>query len=193
MILRVAERLFSERSIDAVSTREILKESGVNPAAIHYHFGSKPNLVEALLEARMSHLTERQDHWLRAVESAEAPEASEVIACFTRPITEIAHEPNGEFTVRFLAEAANHPGFMESYLAKSAAVFDRKLAAVSRITPGLTQDQRVAWTRFASTLAFRILGSRIYTSESGRHLPEIPKLEDQVAWFLRAAIPGGEA
>src|SRR5262245_35542025 len=39
-ILRAAERLFAERGIDAVSTREIIEAAGVNSGSIHYHFGT---------------------------------------------------------------------------------------------------------------------------------------------------------
>ncbi|WP_235736613.1 TetR/AcrR family transcriptional regulator [Nocardioides alcanivorans] len=192
LILAAAEQLFAVHGIEGVSTRRILKESGVNPAAIHYHFGSKHNLVDALLTTRIASLSEKQDQWLRKVETEEVPTPTAVIACFTRPIVEITEEPQGEFTVKFLAEAANHPDFMESYLDKSVTTVKRKAAAVARVTPGLTREQQVAWTRFATTLAFRTLGSRIYTSGEGLPSADISSLEKQVSWFLLLAIPDQE-
>src|SRR5450631_4411815 len=48
-ILKSAERLFAKSGIDAVSIRDITDAAGVNTAAIHYHFGSKSGLIEALL------------------------------------------------------------------------------------------------------------------------------------------------
>ena len=48
-LLAAAERLFAEKSYDAVSTRELTEAAGVNLAAIQYHFGSKAKLfVEAI-------------------------------------------------------------------------------------------------------------------------------------------------
>jgi AcrR family transcriptional regulator len=48
-----AERLFAEHGYDAVSVRSINAAAGVNPGAIHFHFGSKQGLVVALLESRL--------------------------------------------------------------------------------------------------------------------------------------------
>ena len=44
-LLDVAERLLAERGLDGVSLRRINTEAGLNPAAIHYHFGSKSALI----------------------------------------------------------------------------------------------------------------------------------------------------
>ena len=53
-LLDVAERLFARRGIDAVSLREIVRESGQNNlSAAHYHFGSRQALMGALLARRI--------------------------------------------------------------------------------------------------------------------------------------------
>jgi len=43
-LLKVAERLFSKKGYQAVSTRELAEAAGVNLGAIQYHFGSKDKL-----------------------------------------------------------------------------------------------------------------------------------------------------
>jgi len=55
-LLDVAERLFLARGYDAVSVRTINAEAGMNPAAVNYHFGTKQDLVAALLEDRLAQL-----------------------------------------------------------------------------------------------------------------------------------------
>jgi AcrR family transcriptional regulator len=52
-IIETAERLFAERGFDGTSVRDIAHEAGVNIAMISYYFGSKENLMEALLEWRV--------------------------------------------------------------------------------------------------------------------------------------------
>lgn len=53
-LLDVAERLFARRGIDAVSLREIVRESGQNNlSAAHYHFGSREALIGALVARRI--------------------------------------------------------------------------------------------------------------------------------------------
>jgi len=49
-ILAATDRLFGVLGFDATTTRDIAEASGVNKALIHYHFGSKDELLETLLE-----------------------------------------------------------------------------------------------------------------------------------------------
>ncbi|MGD0871494.1 MAG: TetR/AcrR family transcriptional regulator [Bryobacteraceae bacterium] len=48
-ILDAAERLFGEQGYGATSLRHIIAEAGVNLAAIHYHFGTKEDLLDQLI------------------------------------------------------------------------------------------------------------------------------------------------
>lgn len=48
-ILEVAERLFALNGFDATSVRDIAKEANVNIAMISYYFGSKQNLLTAII------------------------------------------------------------------------------------------------------------------------------------------------
>ena len=52
--MSTAERLFGDHGIDGVSLRAINAAAGVGPAAVHYHFGSKQGLLEAVLLERGS-------------------------------------------------------------------------------------------------------------------------------------------
>lgn len=49
-ILDAAENLFSRNGFDATSTRDIADKAGVNVAMISYYFGSKENLLLAIIE-----------------------------------------------------------------------------------------------------------------------------------------------
>ncbi len=56
-ILAAAAELFGELGFDATSTRDIAARSGVNKALLHYHFGSKDELLAALLDGYYGALT----------------------------------------------------------------------------------------------------------------------------------------
>lgn len=49
-LLQIALHLASEKGAAAVSVRQIAKEAGVTPAMVHYYFGSKHGLFEAVLD-----------------------------------------------------------------------------------------------------------------------------------------------
>ena len=44
-ILDAAERLFAAHGFAGTSLRAVTKEAGVNLAAVHYHFGTKEDLL----------------------------------------------------------------------------------------------------------------------------------------------------
>ena len=48
-ILNTAERLFGDQGYAATSLRHIIAEAGVNLAAIHYHYGSKEELLDEVV------------------------------------------------------------------------------------------------------------------------------------------------
>lgn len=56
-ILKATDQLFGELGFDATSTRDIAERSGVNKALIHYHFGTKDDLLEVLLDGYYDRLT----------------------------------------------------------------------------------------------------------------------------------------
>lgn len=68
-ILDAAERLFADHGFAATSLRNIVGEADVNLAAVHYHFGSKEALIEAVLERRIVPLNSER---LRLLDLAEA-------------------------------------------------------------------------------------------------------------------------
>ncbi len=72
-ILDTAERLFAENGYSATSLRHIIAEAGVNLAAIHYHFGSKQDLLDQLVLRKAGPLNERRLKLLDQFETEAAP------------------------------------------------------------------------------------------------------------------------
>ena len=68
-LLDAAERLLAERGLAGTSVRAVCAEAGANVAAVHYHFGSKDALADAVLERRMGELTKRRVAMLEPLES----------------------------------------------------------------------------------------------------------------------------
>jgi len=69
-ILDATERLFARQGVGATSLRAITAEAGVNTAAIHYHFGSKQGLLEAVLARRFAPLNQERLKRLEQLEVA---------------------------------------------------------------------------------------------------------------------------
>src|SRR5262245_32536031 len=84
--MRAAEQLFAQQGVDRVSLREIAIAAGQrNVSAATYHFGSKRELIEAILER---HSRPIQDSWVATLQAD--PEGKlglhELIELLVRPI-----------------------------------------------------------------------------------------------------------
>ncbi|WP_300543169.1 TetR/AcrR family transcriptional regulator [Maricaulis sp.] len=71
-ILDAAEALFAQAGFEAVSMRQIAGESGVDTALIHYYFGTKAGVIDAVLERRAEMVNERRSVSLKAYAKAHA-------------------------------------------------------------------------------------------------------------------------
>ncbi len=100
-LLDTAERRFAEHGLEGVSLRSINAEAGLSPAALHYHFGSKQALVEALLQRQMPALMERRRQLLDALDDGDAPSARAVLTALAQPLAELLAE-GGEAGLRYL-------------------------------------------------------------------------------------------
>ncbi len=107
-LLDAAEALFAERGLAAVSLRAINAAAGLSPAALHYHFGTKQALVQAILLRRMPELMARRGALLDELAgSSDPPDAPAVVDAFLRPLVELVlGEPEaGRRYIRFIARA----------------------------------------------------------------------------------------
>ena len=91
-LITAGERLFARYGLDAVSVRDITAAAKANTAAVHYHFGSKRGLIEAILEARAAEVGRRRGEFLDRIEAAPDPTLRDVVAALVIPTAELARD-----------------------------------------------------------------------------------------------------
>ncbi|MGY0489309.1 TetR/AcrR family transcriptional regulator [Streptomyces sp. WG-D5] len=103
-LLDAAEHLFLTRGYEQVSVRAVNAAAGMNPAAVHYHFGTKEDLVAALLQSRLGPLwaAPLAEVERRAAEGS-APRVEEFVAVLVRPLDELTGTPHGRLLLHLLA------------------------------------------------------------------------------------------
>ncbi len=86
-ILDSAEYLFSENGVNGASLRAIVAHAGVNTAAVHYHFGSKNGLLEAVFARRVVPIAEERMKLLAACRAGDGrpPLLHQIISAFLEP------------------------------------------------------------------------------------------------------------
>src|SRR5882724_4007233 len=86
-ILDSAERLFADRGVEATSLRAIIADARVNLAAIHYHYHSKEELLDAVLMRRIEPVNRERLEMLEAY--GENPSLEAVLEAFIAPAVRV--------------------------------------------------------------------------------------------------------
>jgi AcrR family transcriptional regulator len=152
-LLEAAERLFAVQGFKGVPVRAIADAAGVNPAMIHYYFGDKQGLHQAVLENALQPLFDRLRGWVESRES-ERGDIRVLVDVYVRAVATrpwipallmrevLAHE--GPFRERFVREIAPRgAGTLVRAIASEQAAgrlradLDPKLAALSLVSMAL--------------------------------------------------------
>lgn len=98
-LLDAAEELLLQYGYETVSVRAICQQAEANPAAVHYHFGSKEQLVAALLEARLAPVwSDRLDEI-----SARTLTVAELVEAVCAPMDDLLDDPVGALRLSLLS------------------------------------------------------------------------------------------
>ncbi len=193
-ILEVAERLFAEQGLDAVSLRSVTAEAGVNIAAVNYYFGSKGALLQAMTQRFFRSVNEEQ---LRRLEDIEAktqiPSVQELLIAYTSPIFDVFDSPRGRewvqalIMIRTATPIGSTSAVMEGE--NGTEVTSRYYEALRRALPSLPPDE--LWWRFERT------HSLLMANQGRRVVQDTNKGKtgrDERAWlltFLAGALETG--
>jgi AcrR family transcriptional regulator len=158
-LLDAAERLFATGGLDAVSVRDITEAAGANTAAIHYHFGSKQDLMAALVERRAERIGRRRQELLARLGQRSDIELRDVVEALVLPTAELAaDEEGGQHYVALLAALGGHPELVSLLIGAYDPYTEQYLQALARVTPDLPEDVRMLRFAVGKDLVNRLLG-----------------------------------
>ena len=150
-ILDAGERLFVEHGFEATSLRSLTTAAGVNLAAVHYHFGSKEELFQAVLTRRLDPMNQERIDLLAKVEreSAGRPLSCEkVLFAMLIPALRLARDEKrgGKDFLRLVGRAYADPApFIRHFLsAQYAGMIGRYKEAFLKALPHLSR-QELTW------------------------------------------------
>ncbi len=86
-ILDAAEQFFADKGFNGTSLREITSQAEVNLAAVNYHFGSKKELIKAVMSRYMNELSPKLESALQNVcKNDTPPNLEQVFGAFVGPL-----------------------------------------------------------------------------------------------------------
>jgi AcrR family transcriptional regulator len=141
-IVSVAERLFAERGVDAVSLIEIGKAAGQrNRSAVQYHFRDKAGVLEAIRLKHAPPIEERREQMLDALGAEGQRDLRSLVEVLVRPVAdEVRDSDGGAAYVKLNAALIGHPRFpLLSRRATRNPTADRLLRLLSKAAPTLPE------------------------------------------------------
>lgn len=191
-ILDVAEQLFAERGLDAVSLRTINTEAGYSVAALHYHFGTRDGLIEALLGRAQPPMLQRREQMIRELRDGGGPPPLHgIVAALVMPLAaSVLEDPvRGSRTLRFLARLYfDRSTWMSSMLDDSLEIF---MPLVRQALPGIDRHTLVTRWVMAAELTLGFV-SRLPTFEGGLTKAKRSELEAAFAELVNFIVGGLE-
>jgi len=188
-ILDIAERLFGEQGYGATSLRQVIAEAGVNLAAVHYHFGSKEELLDAVVLRGASPLNEERIALLERYEgeAAPAPVAVEKVlhAIVAPTFMKLKRSPQfAQLMGRLLGEGLM-PGMLGRHFKPTV---DRFIGAMRRSLPDLPQEELFWRIQFMfGAMAQTLLGRHLFPEALGGPA-DTSEVVDRLISFLAAGF-----
>ncbi len=175
-LLDVAERLFSDQGYGATSGRQITIQAEANIAAIHYHFGGKKELLQAVLVRRQGPITNARLERLDALQARpdHPPTVEEILAAFLEPALYRARHPDNptarisKLVSRLLIEKPKDLGGIVT--APFAGVLLRFIDALRQALPGISRQE--IFVRMSM-----VVGVLIHIASGMQEAPMLPDIE----------------
>ena len=102
-LLRQAERLFARRGLWQVTVREITEAAGQrNVSALHYHFGSRAGVCQAILESHGAPIDAERGELLAGL--GPDPSARDLVVALLVPYSAALETPAGRDYLRIVAQ-----------------------------------------------------------------------------------------
>jgi AcrR family transcriptional regulator len=175
LIVATAERLFAEQGVAAVSNRQVSEASGqANNFAVGYHFGTKADLVLAIVRRHAPSIERRRAEILAATKGSS--DLRDWIGCLVRPITEhLASLGSPSWYARFIAQATTDPAFRRIVIDETGASASMQeiIEGVSRLMPVLPDDVREERGAMSRQLIVHMLAERERALQEGTATPRL--------------------
>jgi len=172
-ILAAAERLFAEYGVFAVSNRQVSEAAGQgNNAAVNYHFGTKADLVRAIVRKH----AERIEHLRRRMlaELGDNADIRDWVSCLVRPSTEhLAELGSPTWYARFGAQVMTDPTLRGILIdeALTAPSLQQVLDGLNRCLPDLPEEVRAERGAMARQLMVHMAAERERALAEGTSTP----------------------
>ena len=166
-MIRTATTLFAERGIHAVSVRELTEAAGQrNASALHYHFGSREGLLDAIIDAHQSTIDVARGELLPA---DGEPDLGTAVCALVLPLADSLRTAEGREYLRVIAQVMSS---MDLAAAQTSGPPNarRAVEAIMRELSDLPAPVRIVRTAHALLTITTALANRARLADAGTKL-----------------------
>ncbi|MFO0688661.1 MAG: TetR family transcriptional regulator [Myxococcota bacterium] len=155
-LIEAAERLIAEEG-PAVSLRQVVSAAGQrNSSAIRYHFGTRAELIGAVVDARQSVFEPKRLRHLAELEAAGEVTARGLIRALLEPVFEHQRGAQPSHHARFMEKIRDHAG-VELVRRQDWAATRLIASQLARCSTPVPESQRATRTRGLISVVFALL------------------------------------
>jgi len=149
-ILNAGEGLFSQHGFYGVTIREVAREAGVDTALVHYYFGSKKDLFDAVFNRRAAVWNNERvaavDRYAAANEGQMTLEG--LLEAFLRPPFQwsLTGGPGWKHYAALVAQTNANPAFGGETMARYFDPAIRRLLELVRVIMPKATDEQLYWS-----------------------------------------------
>ena len=194
-ILDAAERLFALRGFAGTSLRAVTREARVNLAAIHYHFGTKEDLLRAVLSRIVIPVNRERLEMLEQVEAAagsDPPSLEAILKSFIAPDLRLIRDlgERGLIITRFLGRSYTEPAEMVQALSREhyEELGQRFMEAFARALPEVPHAELYWRFKLVVGVLTYILADTDRTGGYAEELSDVDGTVRRLVAFLAAGL-----
>ncbi|MCE9678536.1 TetR family transcriptional regulator [Shewanella sp. AS1] len=189
-ILDAAEKLFAERGFSDTSLRLITSKAEVNLASVNYHFGSKKELIRAVLARYLDRFMPDAANEIEQLKQAGEPSLHAIFSSLVKPLLELNKfkaEGTGTFLQLLGRGYIESQGHLRWFITTHYGEHLRKFVkAVTESTPHIPPAEMFWRLHFT-------LGTVVFTMASADALTEIAAADfnehNDIEAVIRKVIP----
>jgi AcrR family transcriptional regulator len=188
-LIQVAERLFAEHGVGQVSLRQIAEAAGQrNQGVVQYHFGSKEELLRAIVRYRVKPYNDRRLTLLAALdEQGRGKDLSGLVDAALRPLAELGASDRDY--VAFVTDLTMQgmindvfEGFTDELYAGGAILAPRLSDAVHHLPPEIREG------RLATAFSMALFAIARYHDPQAKRLISLDTFIDDLVASISAFL-----
>ena len=194
-ILDAAERLFAAHGFAGTSLRAVTKEARVNLAAVHYHFGTKEDLLREVLSRIVFPVNRERLEMLEQAEAAagsDPPSLEGILEAFIAPDLRLIRDlgERGVIIARFLGRSYTEPAEMVQALSREhyEGLGQRFMEAFARALPEVPQSELYFRFKLVLGVLTYFLADNDLTAGCAEDLSDVEGTVGRLVAFLAAGL-----